>query len=190
MKASMERHRNIGYSAISLLDKFLIQDISLNLFQKVLLVTDGTVTDLLKLYSGKNIQVKIVSQELMQSGEEEFFLCPDKTDILKRRILLCNESTNYIYADSIFIVENISKSAQNKLLQTNQPIGLIWKDEKIETYREIIDYKLESCGLMAEYFGVPYDTQMVSRVYLIYSNGRVLGMITEKFPITHFSEVD
>ncbi|MDP4181146.1 MAG: chorismate pyruvate-lyase family protein [Bacillota bacterium] len=182
------RENNVKYSALMLLNKLVLNGIELSMFQKVLLITDGTVTDLIKLYSGENIKIKIINQELTQSGEEEAFLCFNKTYVLKRKVLLCGEKTNYVYAESIILMDNHSKSAQYKLLETNQPIGIIWKEEHVETYREIIDYKPESCGPLAEYFDVQPETQLISRTYLIYSNQNILGMVTEKFPITRFKE--
>jgi len=53
---------------------------------------------------------------------------------------------------------------------------------------EIIDYKNECCGSLAGYFEVQPDTRLLSRTYLIYSNKKIMGMITEKFPITYFRE--
>lgn len=168
------------------LDQSIIQDKSLSLFQKVLLTTDGTVTDLLKLYTGEKIKVKIINQEVMLSGDSEVSLCSPKTPILKRSVLLGSETKNYVYAESIFIFEQFSQPIQNKLLETNEPIGLLWKEEKLENYREIISYKTESCESLLQYFSVQPQTPMLSRTYLIYHKRSILGVITEKFPVNFF----
>lgn len=159
---------------------------SLSLFQKTLLITDGTVTNLLKLYTQKDIFVKKLNQELILSGLEESKLCKNKTPILKREILLGHKDENYIYANSIFIFENISRITQHKLLESDCPIGLLWKNEKIDTFRDIIEIRIELCNHLTSYFGVEKETQFLARKYIIYNNLMTLGVITEKFPITYF----
>lgn len=171
-------------------EKLFMGDKTLGLFQKTLLLTDGTVTDLLKLYTGDKIVVKKVHQEFTLSGEAEASFCQPETPILNREILLGTRADNYIYADSTYIFENLSRNIQYKLLETDCPIGLLWKAEKLETYREIIDIRSELCNEMAAYFNVQQDTPFLSRTYLIYHNHKALGRITEKFPITFFKGGD
>jgi chorismate-pyruvate lyase len=168
------------------LDNSIIEDQSLSIFQKILLTTDGTVTNLLALYTGEKIRVKKIAQGITLSGEPEAFLCPPETPILKRTVLLSGKTRNYVYADSIFVFELHSRSIQYQLLETDRPIGLLWKEEKMEMYREIIEYKNEPCESLASYFEVPPRTPILSRTYLIYHQQKILGVITEKFPVTYF----
>lgn len=169
-------------------EKLSLKDKSLSLFQKILLLTDGTVTDLLKIYTADKIVVKKLNHKFTLSGCEEEFLCPLKTPILKREILLGNKMKNYIYADSTLIFENLSRTIQFELLETDRPIGLLWKNEKLETFREITDIRSEYNNELAEYFDVHPETPLLSRTYLIHNNHKELGMITEKFPISYFRE--
>lgn len=164
----------------------IIHDKSLSVFQKILLATDGTVTDLVSLYTGKSIKVSKIAQHISLSGALEDFLCPRETPLLKRNILLCNKIKNYIYAESIFVFGLLSRSIQYKLLETDQPIGLMWKEEKLETYRDLLRYKIEICEEVASYFDIQPQTPIVSRTYYIYHQQAILGVITEKFPITYF----
>ncbi|BBB93442.1 MAG TPA: hypothetical protein PKA28_17855 [Methylomusa anaerophila] len=43
-------------------DEFIVQSRSLSLFQKILLTTDGTVTHLLRLYTGETIRVNKIEK--------------------------------------------------------------------------------------------------------------------------------
>jgi len=165
-----------------------IHDKSLSLFQKILLTTDGTVTDLVSLYTGKMIRVNKIAQRMSLSEASEDFLCCRETPLLKRDVLLCNETKNYIYAESIFVFGLLSRSIQYKLLETDQPIGLMWKEEKLETYRDLLGHKVEICEKVATYFDVQPQTPIISRTYFIYHQQAILGVITEKFPITYFKE--
>lgn len=169
-------------------EKLMFEEKSLSLFQKTLLLTDGTVTDLLRLYTAENIVVKKLNHQFTLSGNTEEFLCPLETPILNRKILLRTKLKNYIYADSTLIFENLSRSTQYELLETDRPIGLLWKNERLETYREITDIRCEYTGELATHFDVHPDTLLLSRTYIIHNIQKELGMITEKFPITLFTE--
>lgn len=169
-------------------NELLLEDSNLSLFQKTLLVTDGTVTDLLRLYTQKEITVEKINQEMALSGKEESKLCEYETPILKREILLGNKNENYVYANSIFIFENMSRESQYALLETDRPIGLLWKKERVDTFRDIIEIRTELCDDLASFFDVKQGTVFLARTYIIYNNLKTLGMITEKFPITYFNE--
>lgn len=158
----------------------------LSLFQKVLLATDGTVTDLIALYTGESIRVKKLEQAIREEIAPPALKCSGPTQLLIRKILLCGVSTNYLFADSVFVFERFSKSIQEQLLNTDKPIGLMWKEEQLETYREIVEQKVEPCAEIATHFGLPASEPFVSRTYLIHHNGKPLGSITEKWPVSLF----
>lgn len=167
-------------------DNSILKDESLSLFQKVLLATDGTVTDLLSLYAAEKIRVKKLEQKFTLSSDAEEWLYPLETPILIRKILLCGAVKNFIYAESIFNFELHSRSIQYKLLETDQPIGLLWKEERLESFREIIEYRKEPALALATHFDISPQALLLSRTYLIYHQQAVLGAITEKFPISSF----
>jgi len=169
-------------------DATVITDQSLSTFQKILLTTDGTVTDLIALYTGESIKVKKVGQKMFLGDDRHEFFCPPDTPLLERDVLLCGNNKNYLYAESVFVFGLLSRSIQYKLLETDCPIGLMWKEEKLETYRDILFHKTEICDKVSSYFNVPPRTPILSRTYSIYHQGKILGTITEKFPVTYFRE--
>jgi len=164
----------------------VVVDQPLSTFQKILLTTDGTVTDLIALYTGEPIKVKKIGQKMFLSDNRQNFFCPPETPLLERNVLLCGASKNYLYAESVFVIGLLSRSIQYKLLETDCPIGLMWKEEKLDMYRDILGHKTEICDTVAAYFDVPPQTPIISRTYSIYHRGKILGTITEKFPITYF----
>jgi chorismate-pyruvate lyase len=159
---------------------------SLSLFQKILLATDGTVTDLIALYTGETIRVKKLKQEIRVARAPENLSCEGPTKLLYRQILLTGSSGNYLYADSLFVFERFDKSIQEQLINTDRPIGLMWKEERLETYREIVEQTIAPCAEIAGYFGVPAEAMFVTRTYLIHQAGNPLGAITEKWPLSFF----
>ncbi len=169
-------------------DHILFEDESLSLFQKTLLITDGTVTDLLRLYTGDKIMVKKLNQELISNNLSYECLCGNDSPVLKREILLSTSKENLIYADSVFIMNNITKHIQEQLIKTDRPIGLLWKEEKLNTYRDIFSIRVELCEDLVTYFNIDAKTPFLARSYKVENYGNTLGIITEKFPITYFEE--
>lgn len=167
-------------------DQVLFKDESLSLFQKVLLITNGTVTDLLRLYTKDKIKVKKLNQEMMTSDGLYTSLCGKDKTVLKREILLATNEENLIYADSVFIMDNMSENIQEQLLETQKPIGTLWKEEKLNTYRDIFSIRLEVCEDIASHFNIEAKTPFLVRSYRIDNYENTLGIITEKFPITYF----
>jgi len=168
------------------LNKILLEDTKLSLFQKTLLVTDGTVTDLLRLYTQKEISVDKIYENFCLSGRNEKEYCDEGTLLLNRKILLGHRNEKYVYADSNFIYGSMTKRCKYELLKNDTPIGLLWKEEKIHTYREIVKIRTEICDDLVSYFEVPLGTTFLARTYIVYSGEKTLGIVTEKFPITFF----
>lgn len=158
----------------------------LSLLQKILLGTDGTVTDMIALYAGEPIRVRKLEQELREGGAQTDLGCTGRERLLHRTIVLCGATGNYLYAESQFVFERLSKSIQEQMLETDRPIGLLWKDEKLETFREIVDHSVGPCAAIAHYFDVPVTAPFISRTYLIHHMRKPLGKITEKWPLSFF----
>jgi chorismate-pyruvate lyase len=73
---------------------------------------------------------------------------------------------------------------QETILQTDTPIGQLWKMSRLETYREIVDFRREHDDGIAALLGVA--AQLLSRTYVIHTGGQPMGLIVEKFPVTYF----
>lgn len=158
----------------------------LSLFQRVLLATDGTVTDLLALYTGEPIHVVKLEQSITEAQAPAALACAGPTRLLHRRILLSGAARNYLYADSTFVFERFSTAMQRQLLDTDRPIGLLWKEARLETFREIVAQGIETDAAIAQHFAVPATERFVARTYLVNHGGRPLGAITEKWPLSAF----
>lgn len=102
--------------------------------------------------------------------------------------MLSDEEKKYVYAESIFVFEQLSRTTQYKMLETDRPIGLLWKDEKLETFREVQGYKIESSEAVAFHLNVEPDAPILSRSYTICNNKKIMGVITEKIPLDSFVE--
>jgi chorismate-pyruvate lyase len=160
----------------------------LSLLQRILLSTDGTVTDLIALYTGEQIRVEKLEQSIRTELPPQILASESPVKLLSRRILLAGASKNYLFADSLFLIDRLSSSIQHQLLTTDRPIGLMWKHERLETYREIVEQRVEPSPSIARHFDLLDSEPFVSRTYVIYHGGKPLGVITEKWPLSYFRD--
>ncbi len=160
---------------------------ALSLLQKILLASDGTVTELLSLYVGQPISARKLSQNFVLGPCIAHLDCASDARVLHRKIMLCSRvGGDHLFAESTFVFDRFSAHIQHGLLHTEQPIGLLWRQERLEMYREIVLRQIEHCPETAAAFGVPADTLMLSRTYVLFHAGQKLGVITERFPLNKF----
>jgi chorismate-pyruvate lyase len=164
-------------------ERAIAGDETLSVLQKVLLITDGTVTQLLEIYSGEKISVRKLEHALVTGAPPALGVSATEP-VLSRRILLMGAARPYMYAHSWLVPSRMPRGMQEAILQTDTPIGQLWKAARLETFREIIDFRRERDSEVAALFGV--DSALLSRTYLISAGGAPLGLITEQFPVTYF----
>jgi len=164
------------------------ESFNLSLLQRILLMTDGTVTDLLKLYAGEAISARRLEQTITRNNTQPLLSVPPETALLKRRVVLCGDKTNYLYAESFLVFDMLTETMRYKLLETDCPMGRVWKEERLETYREVIEHRIAPCPRVSIYFDVPFHIPILSRTYLVFVRNKPFGVVTESFPSTHFRE--
>jgi chorismate-pyruvate lyase len=179
----------------SLLDLFGTlnnSDTPLSTLQRVLLMTDGTVTDVLEAYANEHIHVTKVSQSFAMVNSERPELDLGETDrVMRRKVLLQGSATgiNYLYADSVITPDHLDSGVVEGLLTSDTPLGRLLARHRVETFREIVAVGFEPAGTCAGYFEVDPTTKLVFRTYRIIVGQRPVVRITEKFPVTHFALV-
>ena len=175
-------------------DKQLL--VGLSHFQKILLTTNGSVTDLLEHYLDEVILVK----KLYEEFEKNIDQLPDKHKlhipsndmfILKRKVLLQGQATlnSWVYAESTILVNHLMPNFRTDLLVSLEPIGKLWSKYQLETYKNLLTIGREKAGsMLADHFHMPVDGEVMSRIYSVYSHGKIIMIITEKFPIHFFCD--
>ena len=161
-------------------------DDSLSMPQKVLLTTDGTVTQLLEIYTGEKIRVEKLEHAVVNGGPAPLGVSATEP-VLIRRILLRGAERPYMYAHSWLVPSRMPRGMQETILETDTPIGQLWKTARLETFREIIDFHREHDPEVAALLKV--DSLLLSRTYLIHTGGSPMGLIVEKFPAIYFDTI-
>lgn len=167
---------------------------NLSRFQKILLITDGTVTKLLEHYLDEPITVYKLNEDLKQNVctfPDTYKLSVDSpVNILQRDIFLQGQTTEkyWIYAESTIFIDQLNADFRHDLLKSNQPIGKLWGKYRLETYKSILSIQKEKAMKLAPYFDIKADDFIISRTYSVYSNKKVIMIITEKFPCVFFQD--
>ncbi|MEH2144297.1 chorismate--pyruvate lyase family protein [Nostoc sp.] len=161
----------------------------LSSFQKILLTNNGTITDLIEIYTGESIKVKKLSEKIIKLNNALLPMQLDNnTKVLDRKILLQGgvSGRNYIYAESSIVLERLDKQVRQDLLTTTKPIGKIWLENKVGIFKENLEIGRLPAQELAPYFNIAPDANLLFRTYCVVSNQKYTMMITEKFPESYF----
>jgi chorismate-pyruvate lyase len=175
------------------LERHAINPLTLSAFQRILLTTDGTVTEILEAFSGESIRVVKLFQEVAQLDRAVAALeLPWGEQVLRRSILLQGRMSlvNFIYADSIIALGRLSDGVRDGLLLSKKGIGQLILEHRIESFREIIDCGIERAGELADHFQIDEDASLLFRTYNMVIQGQPVMVITEKFPEAYFRDWD
>jgi len=171
----------------------LLRDLSN--FQRLLLITDGTVTELLEQYLQESIKVyklyeKIEHNYTQLHSNHEAFINSDQMPILKREVLLQGQTSakNWVYAESSILLNHLPQNFRTDLLTSQQPIGKLWAKYRTETYKALFCSQKKSANHLAKHFNISIKDIVILRTYGVYSNQRLTMVITEIFPEKFFGD--
>lgn len=157
----------------------------LNAIQRILLTTDGTVTDILEAYLREPMDVVPLAQSIIAAAERVTDLDVDAGhEIMTREVLLRGRTSGHtvLHATTIVVPDRLGARLTAGLLERKQPIGRLLLAEKAETYREIKRCARGPANGLARHFHLYETAPFLSRTYVISHNGRGIMRITESFP--------
>jgi chorismate-pyruvate lyase len=140
--------------------------------------TDGSVTLLLELLTGKTVNVETKEQKAVKATPEVARLLDIEAgdEVNERLVVLTAGDTVYVLAKSLAPVKRMPPDVRKDMIQADIPIGRILRDHKLETRRDIIDMKITANTFFG---GLP----VLSREYCIIHNNSILMWINEFFPV-------
>ena len=157
----------------------------LALFQRLLLETDGTVTQLLEAITGEPIEAVKLHQTFARTLRAGSGLDVAKgTPVLRRQVLLRGTTTGQVllHATASVAVHRLPRPVLDGMLMTSEPIGRLLVASRVETFREILKSGTEAAGTTSVHLGLTPDDEIVFRTYRIVRGGRPLMVITERLP--------
>jgi beta-ribofuranosylaminobenzene 5'-phosphate synthase len=159
--------------------------------QKILLGTDGSVTQLLESITGNPVTVKTLVQEIKPADAEtagRVDVCvgaPVNHRVVELRDTVTGEVL--IYAISETPVERLSPSFKKDLMMADIPIGKIIKHHQIEARREILNVRVAAASPeTGRIFSLCPKEPVLSRQYQIIHQEKPLIFIEEQFPYNQF----
>ena len=109
--------------------------------QKMLLGTDGSVTNLLEVITGSPVEIETVVQEVIPADSSiATELVIDEGDEVNYRVVKLKKSGTsepLIYAVSHTPLKRLEPSFREDLIRADIPIGVILKNHQIESRRDI-----------------------------------------------------
>ena len=176
-------------SAIDVLGKLDGFDVNLlGSLQRVLLVTDGTLTEILEAYFAERISLVKVAQQVIPATASHELLNPIAGEtLIERKILLqgTRSRSNYVYAESLVAVDRLAPSFRDALLTSDTPLGRLWLEHKLETFKQMHEVRCRPANSLAHYFESGEEEPLLARTYRVISAGRVVMVISEYFPIAY-----
>lgn len=166
----------------------------LSQFQKILLITNGSVTELLEHYADEPIMLKKLYEEVVTDfnnllNAHRAFIEEDSSTILVRKGILQGKLTlnHYLYVESSILLDNLPNDFRDDLLKSQLPIGKLWAKYRSETYKTDFSMKQEKADeYVAKNLNIKINSDVLSRTYSIYSREKKTMVITEKFSAESF----
>ncbi len=161
--------------------------------QKMLLGTDGSVTNLLEVITGSPVEIETLVQRVVPADEavaRELQINPGE-EVNFRIVLLkkANSQEALVYAVSHTPLKRLDASLKDDLTKADIPIGVILKKHRIESRRDITSTAFFSAGQEhCRAFGVFTREIMLTRSYRIIRHGQPLIAIKETFPYNSFRD--
>ena len=168
----------------------------LPLVARLLLVTDGTVTELLEAMVGEPLTVGYKKQSTNNIGNVAIDIFPSlrdknkKTACLQRTITLRGTKTavDWLYAESVILHESLDAVMQAMLLEEKIPLGSILNDYNADNHRRIVDCGIATNAVAAKRLKLHHKYAFTYRVYHIIKNAEPIIHITEWFPIERIND--
>jgi len=164
---------------------------SLKDLHRIILTTDGTVTDILEAYFREQMVVVALRQDIVgtdtlpQAQRTTFgFASKPGDEALKREIILRGEISEscHLYATSVIALDRLPPPIRAGLLEKRKPIGHLLLEYRIATFKEILEVRRETAGPLSKLFAIAENAPILSRTYVLTVDGQALMLITEKVP--------
>jgi chorismate-pyruvate lyase len=174
-------------SALSVLEKLGgIKASSLTQLQRVLIITDGTLSEILEAAFLERIRLVKISQEVVSSTASDAHLNPANGEaFLERKIILqgTKSNNNYVYAESVIAIDRLSPRFHHELVHSDTSLGRLWLEHRLETFKELLEVQYERAGERSKHFHCDTSGMLLARTYRVFSAALPVMTITECFPV-------
>jgi len=154
-------------------------------FARVLLVTDGTVTHMLRAHFREPINVKVLSHDLQSlEAPEPWLQAKPGDEILLRKVALIGARTGrtYCLAKSLIALERISPDMHADIVSMRLSLGSVLLANFSENRRELLWFgRTQNGESQFEENSTKTQGQTLERAYRVISGGVPIMTIAETF---------
>ena len=156
-----------------------LQEISLDQltpFQRALLVTDGTVTQLIEAYILAPLEVIQLSQQKQVLSTNHLWLDTHQgTTVIARKVIIQGKRPEspmfYTYAESLIVCNRLPKVIQKGLEVGEEGLGRLLRRSGLETRRDLLWYGLEYTSNLLDTLKHMEGKPFLSRTYRVIARG-------------------
>ena len=155
-----------------------------NWVERLLLTSDGTLTDMLETLCCETLVIRKLRQQGFQTTEPIDALNVAAGDWLVERVVLlqgAQTGRNYVYARSIIALHRLESPLRHQLLTSDTPIGRLWKENRIEIFKEVTEYGRAPAGELGRFFHIDAAEVAWFRTSRVQARGLAVMLITEHF---------
>lgn len=152
--------------------------------QRILLITDGTLTEILEAHFLERIELVKISERMLRVEECGSSFAADACEpVMERKINLrgAQSGLRYVYAESLVLVNRLESSFQTELLETNVPLGRLWRRHRLETYKEPVGIGTHDAADFQAHLDGAEGASVLGRTYDVFSARRLVMRISEYF---------
>ena len=167
-------------------DHFGIQ--SLSLLQRILVTTDGTITETLAAVFLEPIELVKLAVTIAPIPEPFPSLeLEGGSSLMRRQVVLrgSRSGTRYAYAEVAIAADRLPTRLREDLLQGRVPLGQLWISYRVETFKERPRVRQRRAGALAPHLGVHEDDTLIERTYRTFTSGQPVFLVTEFFPTAY-----
>lgn len=150
--------------------------------QRVMLISNGTLTDILQAFTSEKIGVHKLAEERMPCHNTRYLSLFGTGEAIKRSVVLYGERSlrHYVYAETYLALKQLPQALAEDLRERSEPLGRLLLKYRLETFKELIDLRLGKSDQAARYLG-PGPGFLIRR-YKVYMQDRPCIVIQEYFP--------
>lgn len=158
----------------------------LGLLPRILLISDGTLTDIVETAFLEPVQLVKLTLDIApaQRPIEPLSLAAGDP-VMHREILLRGRRTglNYVFAEVWIALAALPPKLRDDLVNTAIPLGRLWVHHRLETRKEILNvWRIPHGEEPVDFFNSSARSGLLARSYRVFSAGLPIMLITEYFP--------
>ena len=161
---------------------------SLGLVQRILVTTDGTLTDTLASIFLEPIELVKLAVTITQSPQPiDALELEGGAKLMQRQIVLRgkNSLSPYVYAEVQIATDRLPPDLRNELLEGRLPLGTLWIMHRLEIFKERPRVRQRLAGDLAKHLGLREEDLLIERSYRTFTNRRPVFIVSEYFPVDY-----